>query len=111
MRKPRMKRPLCSRARRIRRHLERITAQESTLKARSRTDLRGKNLRMVEVLKKSTALCGEYGLDALILMGGRGIRLGDLAGLLARKKKEGGDIIDYVIEGEREALKRRYFAS
>lgn len=81
------------------------------LKARSRTDLRGKNLRMVEVLKKSTALCGEYGLDALILMGGRGIRLGDLAGLLARKKKEGGDIIDYVIEGEREALKRRYFAS
>ena len=33
------------------------------------------------------------------------------SGLLARKKKEGGDIIDCVIEGEREALKRRYFAS
>ena len=35
------------------------------LKARSRTDLRGKSLRMVEALKKSTALCVEYGLDAL----------------------------------------------
>ena len=46
-----------------------------------------------------------------ILMGGRGIRLGDVAGLLARKRKEGGDLIDFVIEGEREALKRRYFAS
>ncbi|MGD0637053.1 MAG: DEAD/DEAH box helicase [Nitrososphaerales archaeon] len=81
------------------------------LKARSRTDLRGKNLRVVEALRKSTKLCEEYGLDALTLMGGRGIRLGDLTGLLARKKKEGGDIIDYVIEGEREALKRRYFAT
>jgi len=66
---------------------------------------------MVETLKKSTELCREYGLDTLVLMGGRGIRLGDVAALLARKKKEGGDIIDYVIEGEREALKRRYFAS
>jgi len=66
---------------------------------------------MVETLKKSTVLCREYGLDALVLMGGRGIRLADATALLVRKKKEGGDIIDYVIEGEREALKRRYFAS
>ena len=81
------------------------------LKARSRNDLAGKNLKMVEALKKSAELYKEYGTDALVLMGGRGIRLADVAGLLSRKRKEGGDIIDYVIEGEREALKRRYFAS
>lgn len=81
------------------------------LKARSRTDLHGKSLKMVEILKKSAALHREYGSDALVLMGGRGIRLTDVQGLLAKKKKEGGDIIDTVIEGEREALKRRYFAA
>src|SRR5208282_5473019 len=36
LRKARTKRPLCPRARRIKRHLERITAQESTLNAMSR---------------------------------------------------------------------------
>ena len=81
------------------------------LKARSRTDLRGKSMRMVETLRKSKALTREYGSDVLSLMGGRGIRLGDISGLLAQKKKEGGDIVDYIIQGEREALKRRYFAS
>ena len=77
------------------------------LKARSRSEMHGKNLKMVEALKKSAELTQEHGRDALILMAGRGIRLGDVQNLLARKKKEGGDMIDYVIEGEREALKRR----
>ena len=81
------------------------------LKARSRADLHGKSLKMVETLKKSAGLTREHGTDALALMGGRGIRLADIPGLLAKKEKEGGDIIDSIILGEREALKRRYFAS
>jgi hypothetical protein len=36
LRKARTKRPLCPRARRMSRHLERMTAQESTLNAMSR---------------------------------------------------------------------------
>jgi len=81
------------------------------LKARSRTDLHGKSEKTVEALRKTVELCREFGSDALVLMGGRGIRLSDAQALLARRKKEGGDLIDYVIEGEREALKRRYFAT
>ncbi len=81
------------------------------LKARSRTEMHGKGLKAVEALKRSAQLAREYGTDALFLMGGRGIRLADVQGLLAKKKQEGGEIVDYVIEGEREALKRRYFAS
>jgi ATP-dependent helicase Lhr and Lhr-like helicase len=81
------------------------------LKARSRSDLRGKNMKLIDTLKRSSQLVNEYGADALLLMAGRGIRLAESGSLLARKKKEGGDIVDYVIEGERESLKRRYFAS
>jgi ATP-dependent Lhr-like helicase len=82
-----------------------------SLKARSRSDLRGKNMKLIDTLKRSSQLVNEFGTDALFLMGGRGIKLADAGSLLARKTKEGGDMIDYVIEGEREALKRRYFAS
>ncbi len=82
-----------------------------TLKARSRTSLRGKSLKTVESLKKSAELVKQFGNDALLMMAGRGVRLSEASALLTRKKKEGGDLIDYVIEGEREALKRRYFAS
>ena len=82
-----------------------------TLKARSRTSLRGKSLKTVESLKKSVELVKQFGNDALLMMAGRGVRLSEASALLTRKKKEGGDLIDYVIEGEREALKRRYFAS
>ena len=81
------------------------------LKARSRATLHGKNQRMIESLRKSTELAKQYGYEALPMMAGRGLRLTEISGLLARKKKEGGDLMDYVIEGEREALKRRYFAS
>lgn len=80
------------------------------LKARSRSELQGKNAKVVETLRRSAQLVREYGEDALLLMAGRGIRLAEVGSLLARKKEQGGDIIDYVIEGEREALKRRYFA-
>jgi ATP-dependent helicase Lhr and Lhr-like helicase len=80
------------------------------LKARSRSELHGKNAKLIETLRRSSQLVREYGEDALILMAGRGIRLAEVGSLLARKKEQGGDIIDYVIEGEREALKRRYFA-
>jgi ATP-dependent helicase Lhr and Lhr-like helicase len=81
-----------------------------SLKARSRSELQGKNMKLIDTIKRSCQLVNEYGVDALILMAGRGIRLAEVGSLLARKSKEGGDIIDYVIEGEREALKRRYFA-
>jgi ATP-dependent Lhr-like helicase len=82
-----------------------------SLKARSRSDLRGKNMKLIDTLKRSSQLVNEFGADALFLMGGRGIKLADAGSLLAKKAREGGDMIDYVIEGEREALKRRYFAS
>ncbi len=36
-------------------------------------------------------------------------RAADAAALAAKMRKEGTDIIDLVIEGEREALRRRYF--
>jgi ATP-dependent helicase Lhr and Lhr-like helicase len=81
------------------------------LKARSRSELRGKNMKVIETLRRSSRVVNEFGSDALVLMAGRGIRLAEVASLLTKKAKEGGDIVDYVIEGEREALKRRYFAS
>ena len=81
------------------------------LKARSRSTMHGRNLKMVESLKRSSELVKQFGKDALVMMAGRGIRLSEAAALLARKNKEGGDLTDYLIEGEREALKRRYFAS
>lgn len=81
------------------------------MKARSRFTLHGKNQKLVESLRKSSELRKEYGEDFLILLGGRGIRLAEAGSLASRKQKEGGDVIDYVIEGEREALRRRYFVS
>ncbi len=80
------------------------------LKARSRSQLQAKNMKLIDTIRRSSQLVKEYGADALYLMAGRGVRLGEVGNLLARKTKEGGDIIDLVIEGEREALKRRYFA-
>ena len=78
---------------------------------RSSSELRGKNAKLIETLRRSSQLVKEFGTDALYLVAGRGIRLAEVGSLMSRMKSEGGDIIDYVIEGEREALKRRYFAS
>ncbi len=79
------------------------------MKARSRADLRGKKLKQVEALKKSAELRKEYGHSADLLIAGRGIRLGDAAVLAAKMRKEGTDLVELIIEGEREALRRRYF--
>jgi hypothetical protein len=46
-----------------------------------------------------------------MLMAGRNVRLVDAANLAAKRKKEGKDLIDLIIEGEREALRRRYFVA
>ena len=48
------------------------------LKARSRSELHGKNMKMVETLRRSAQLVKEFGKDALVLMAGRGIRLADV---------------------------------
>ncbi len=79
------------------------------MKARSRGDMRGKNLKLVEAVKRSAELRREYGRSMDALMAGRGIRLADAAGLAAKMRKEGTDLIEAIIEGEREALRRRYF--
>jgi ATP-dependent helicase Lhr and Lhr-like helicase len=79
------------------------------MKARSRTDIRGSKLKLVEALKKSAELRKEYGHAADMLLAGRGIRLADAATLAARMRKEGVDLVELIIEGEREALRRRYF--
>jgi ATP-dependent helicase Lhr and Lhr-like helicase len=79
------------------------------MKARSRADLRGSKLKTVEALRKSSELRAEYGHAADILMAGRGVRLADATTLLAKMRKEGTDVTELAIEGEREALRRRYF--
>jgi len=79
------------------------------MKARSRADLRGSKQKAVEALKKSSELRAEYGHAADMLLAGRGIRLTDATTLAAKMRKEGTDVIELIIEGEREALRRRYF--
>ena len=79
------------------------------MKARSRADLKGGRLKLVEGLRRSSELRKEYGHSADMVMAGRGIRLSDAPALLAKMRKEGTDAVELVIEGEREALRRRYF--
>ena len=79
------------------------------MKARSRSDLRGSKQKLVESLRKSSELRAEYGHAVDILVAGRGIRLADASALAAKMRKEGSDVIELAIEGEREALRRRYF--
>jgi ATP-dependent helicase Lhr and Lhr-like helicase len=79
------------------------------MKARSRADLKGAKLKLVEALRRSSELRSDYGHAADLILAGRGIRLAEAAALLAKMRKEGADIIELVIEGEREALRRRYF--
>ena len=84
------------------------------MKARSRSTFRGKRLKLLTSLKRSAELRKEYGHTLDMLLAGRGIRLSDASNLASRMKKEGeagGEVIDQIIEGEREALRRRYFAS
>lgn len=79
------------------------------MKARSRSDLRGEKLKHVEALRKTAELRKEYGHPADMLLAGRGIRHADAAILAAKMRKEGTDLVDLIIEGERDALRRRYF--
>jgi ATP-dependent Lhr-like helicase len=83
----------------------------ATLKARSRLQNHGKALKVLETLKKSAQIKNEFGDDALYVIAGRGIRLSEAPALLRKKKETGQDLIDCVIEGERDALRRRYFVS
>ena len=88
------------------------TVFSAALKARSRIQLHGRAERVLDILKRSARMRNELGDDVLYLMAGRGIRLSEIPDILKRKKEGGGgDIIDSVIEGEREALKRRYFVT
>jgi ATP-dependent Lhr-like helicase len=79
------------------------------MKARSRPEFRGKRLKLIESLKKSAELRKEHGHAIDMLLAGRGIRLSDAASLAANRKEEGRDIIELIIEAERDALRRRYF--
>jgi ATP-dependent Lhr-like helicase len=79
------------------------------MKARSRADIRGSRLKLVEALKKTAELRREYGHAADMLLAGRGIRIAEAAALAARMRKDGTDVVELVIDGEREALRRRYF--
>ena len=79
------------------------------MKARSRSEMRGGKLKLVEALRKSSELRKEYGHGADMLLAGRGIRLAEATALAAKMRKEGTDVVEMIIEGEREALRRRYF--
>ncbi|MDV3278519.1 MAG: DEAD/DEAH box helicase [Nitrososphaerales archaeon] len=81
------------------------------MKARSRTDLRGRRLKQVEALRKSAELRKEHGHAIDMILAGRSIRLTDAANLVAKMEREGKDLVDVIIDGEREALRRRYFAT
>jgi hypothetical protein len=37
------------------------------------------------------------------------VRLAEAAALASKMRKEGTDVVELIIEGEREALRRRYF--
>jgi ATP-dependent Lhr-like helicase len=78
------------------------------MKARSRAELHGRRVRLLESIRKSAELRREHGHAIDMILAGRGIRLADAAAL-ASKRKEGRDLVDLIIEGEREALRRRYF--
>jgi len=60
-------------------------------------------------VKKSAEMRKEYGHGFDMLMAGRGVRVTDAMALAAKMKKEGMDVVDAVMDGEREALRRRYF--
>ncbi|MDV3244675.1 MAG: DEAD/DEAH box helicase [Nitrososphaerales archaeon] len=81
------------------------------MKARSRSDFRGKRLKLIEAVRRSAELRREYGHAIDMLLAGRGIRLVEAASLAAKMRKEGKDLVDLIIDGERDALRRRYFAS
>jgi ATP-dependent Lhr-like helicase len=81
------------------------------MKARSRTSFKGRKLRLIESIRKSAEFRRDYGHAMDMLMAGRNVRLVDAANLAAKRKKEGKDLIDLIIEGEREALRRRYFVA
>jgi ATP-dependent Lhr-like helicase len=87
------------------------TVFSTAMKQRSRLQLHGKAVRVIETLKKSAQIRNEFGDEALYLIAGRGIRLSEVPALLKRKKETGGDLVDYIIEGERESLRRRYFVT
>jgi ATP-dependent helicase Lhr and Lhr-like helicase len=79
------------------------------MKARSRGELKGSKLKAVEGLKKTAELRREFGHPADMLLAGRGIRISDAFALAAKMRKEGTDVVELIIEGEREAMRRRYF--
>ena len=79
------------------------------MKARSRAELRGSRSKQADALKKTAELRKEYGHAADMLLAGRGVRLAEASALASKMRKEGTDVIELVIEGEREALRRRYF--
>jgi ATP-dependent Lhr-like helicase len=81
------------------------------MKARSRPEFHGKRLKLIESLKRSAELRKEHGHAVDMLLAGRGIRLSDAATMAAKRKEEGGDLVELIIEAERDALRRRYFAS
>jgi hypothetical protein len=87
------------------------TVFSAALKARSRLQMHGKAQRVLETLRKSAQIKNEFGDDALNVIAGRGIRLSEVPALLRKKKEAGVDLVDLVIEGERDALRRRYFVS
>ena len=81
------------------------------MKARSRSTFQGKKLKLVTSLQKSAELRKEHGHALDMFLAGRGMRLVDAGNLAARLKKGEADVVDLIIEGEREALRRRYFAA
>ncbi len=81
------------------------------MKARSRSTFHGKKLKLLTSLRKSAELRKEHGHTLDMILAGRGIRLVDAGNLGTRMKKGEADVVDLIIEGEREALRRRYFAA
>jgi hypothetical protein len=65
--------------------------------------------RMHRRIMGSAELYQKYGFPAVFVLAGRGIWVSDADGILNREKVISEKLIDMVLEGEKKAMKRRYF--
>jgi ATP-dependent Lhr-like helicase len=81
-----------------------------SLKARSGSELHGKNEKIYKNLIKTAEMRVKNGHIVDLVVAGKGLRISDVERVVERIKK-GEDVIDAIMEAERESLRRRYFFS
>jgi ATP-dependent Lhr-like helicase len=79
-----------------------------SLKIRSGAELHGKNEKVYRSIKKMAELRVKNGHVVDIISAGRGLTINEIQHAIERVRN-GADVIDAVIDAERESLRRRYF--